>query len=31
MVYCFYIKCRKGQWFYIDCLGILLEDVLEGE
>lgn len=21
MVYCSYTKCRKGQWFHIDCLG----------
>lgn len=31
MIYCSYTKCRKGQWFHIDCLGMSEEDIPEGE
>ncbi|XP_061190751.1 uncharacterized protein LOC133198767 [Saccostrea echinata] len=31
MLFCSYTKCRKGQWFHIDCLGMSEEDVPEGD
>ncbi|XP_061193690.1 uncharacterized protein LOC133201917 [Saccostrea echinata] len=31
MLFCSYTKCRKGQWFHIDCIGMSSEDVPEGD